>query len=206
MYAFIEGSVQEKGVNSITILTASGVAYEIYCTQNTLANAPSKGENMRVYTYLSVREDAMDLMGFSCKEEKEMFLLLISVSGIGSKTAIAILGAISFKDLSLAIATEDITALSRAPGVGKKTAQRIALELKDKLGSISFAQSMDDMADIVHSSQKSSAGNEAILALQGLGYTQQEAYSAVKAAVKQLDAEAQADDIVRLALRGMMKG
>lgn len=206
MYAFIEGSVQEKGANSITILTASGVAYEIYCTQNTLANAPSKGENMRVYTYLSVREDAMDLMGFSCKEEKEMFLLLISVSGIGSKTAIAILGAISFKDLSLAIATEDITALSRAPGVGKKTAQRIALELKDKLGSISFAQSMDDMADIVHSSQKSSAGNEAILALQGLGYTQQEAYSAVKAAVKQLDAEAQADDIVRLALRGMMKG
>lgn len=206
MYAFIEGSVQEKGANSITILTASGVAYEIYCTQNTLANAPSKGENMRVYTYLSVREDAMDLMGFSCKEEKEMFLLLISVSGIGSKTAIGILGAISFKDLSLAIATEDITALSRAPGVGKKTAQRIALELKDKLGSISFAQSMDDMADIVHSSQKSSAGNEAILALQGLGYTQQEAYSAVKAAVKQLDAEAQADDIVRLALRGMMKG
>lgn len=206
MYAFIEGSVQEKGANSITILTASGVAYEIYCTQNTLANAPSKGENMRVYTYLSVREDAMDLMGFSCKEEKEMFLLLISVSGIGSKTAIGILGAISFKDLSLAIATEDITALSRAPGVGKKTAQRIALELKDKLGSISFAQSMDDMTDIVHSSQKSSAGNEAILALQGLGYTQQEAYSAVKAAVKQLDAEAQADDIVRLALRGMMKG
>lgn len=206
MYAFIEGSVQEKGANSITILTASGVAYEIYCTQNTLANAPSKGENMRIYTYLSVREDAMDLMGFSCKEEKEMFLLLISVSGIGSKTAIGILGAISFKDLSLAIATEDITALSRAPGVGKKTAQRIALELKDKLGSISFAQSMDDMTDIVHSSQKSSAGNEAILALQGLGYTQQEAYSAVKAAVKQLDAEAQADDIVRLALRGMMKG
>ena len=132
MYAFIEGKVCEKNAGEL-ILLAGGVGYQINCSMNTLAAAPALGETMRCYTYLSVREDAMELFGFASREEKRMFLSLTGVSGVGPKMALALLGSMPLKDLNLAILLGDVTALSRAPGIGKKTAQRIALELKDKV-------------------------------------------------------------------------
>ena len=132
MYAFIEGQVCEKANNSLVLL-ASGIGWQINCSMSTLQAAPAVGETMRCYTYLSVREDAMELFGFATREEKELFLLLTSVSGIGPKTALGVLGSMPVRDLNLAILLGDVNALSRAPGIGKKTAQRITLELKDRI-------------------------------------------------------------------------
>ena len=205
MYAFIEGIIEDKTANSL-VVSANGVGYEILCTQNTLVKAPKIGESMRVYTYLSVREDAMELMGFWSKEEKEMFLLLRSVSGIGSKSAISILSSINLNELTSAIVMEDIGLLSKAPGIGKKTAQRIALELKDKVSKAGFASGSDDGFSTLDTNTVKGASDEAMLALQALGYTQQEAYSAVRSVKKELKEDAKPDDIVRIALRGMMKG
>ena len=132
MYAFIEGTVCEKA-NGCLVLQAGGVGWQLSCSNNTLMAAPALGETMRCFTFLSVREDALELFGFATREEKEMFLQLTSVSGIGPKTALGVLGAMPLRDLNLAILLGDVNALSRAPGIGKKTAQRIALELKDKI-------------------------------------------------------------------------
>ena len=200
MYAFIEGQVCEKGMHELVIL-AGGVGYRIACSMNTLQAAPSVGETMRCHTILSVREDAMELFGFASREEKQMFQSLTSISGVGPKMALAILGSMPLKELNLAILLGDVTALSRAPGVGKKTAQRIALELKDKV-------SQDDISAVSGSAPAAAAvavgaqdnRAEALEALQALGYTPAEARNAVSQ-VK--NADASVDEIIRLALRGM---
>ena len=125
MYAYLKGIVADKGQNEL-VLDVGGVGYLLSVSMTTLQETPPIGESMKAYTYLSVREDAMDLFGFATQEEKTMFLKLLGVSGIGPKLALAILGAMPLRDLTLAIVMGDVTALSRAPGVGKKTAQRIA--------------------------------------------------------------------------------
>lgn len=203
MYAFIEGQVTEKQANEL-VLSVQGVGYQIMCTQAALAMVPPKGEYIRVYTWLSVREDALELFGFASKEERSMFLSLNAVSGIGPRTALNVLNSMPLKDLTLAILTEDIQTLSRAPGVGKKTAQRIALELKDRLSKDSAAFSVN-IPGFESASAAGDAISEAILALQGLGYSQSEAAMAISKAHQQ-GAGDKADDLVRLALRGMMKG
>ena len=124
MYAYLKGIVADKGQNEL-VLDVGGVGYLLSVSMTTLQETPPIGESMKVYTYLSVREDAMDLFGFATQEEKTMFLKLLGVSGIGPKLALAILGAMPLRDLTLAIVMGDVTTLSRAPGVGKKTAQRI---------------------------------------------------------------------------------
>ena len=205
MYAYIEGAVTEKTPATL-VIDAGGVGYEILCTASALSSAPARGETMRVYTWLSVREDAMELLGFCSYEEKAMFLRLTGVSGIGPRTALAILGSMPLRDLTMAVMTDDIATLMRAPGIGKKTAQRLVLELKDKL-------SVGDMDGAVllpgtqsGDSAPQGAVSEAILALQSLGYTQNEAARAVSAACKAGAGEERADELVRLALRGIMKG
>lgn len=205
MYAYIEGKLADKTLNTL-VVDAGGVGYEITCTQSALTNAPQLNEAVRVYTYLSVREDAMELLGFQSADEKRMFLRLTSVSGIGPKTALGILGAMPLKDLTLALMTGDIAMLSRAPGIGKKTAQRLALELKDKLSADDFSVSAVPGVLMEEQSTAQGAVGEAIAALQSLGYTQQEAARAVSAACKNGADDTKADDMVRIALRGMMKG
>ena len=198
MYAFIEGKVCEKNAGEL-ILLAGGVGYQINCSMNTLAAAPALGETMRCYTYLSVREDAMELFGFASREEKRMFLSLTGVSGVGPKMALALLGSMPLKELNLAILLGNVTALSRAPGIGKKTAQRIALELKDKVSqedvsavSVGGAAPVQPMAaDCV---------TEALEALQALGYTPAEARNAVQSVRDQSD---KTDELIKLALRSM---
>lgn len=197
MYAYLKGTVADKGLNEL-VLDVQGVGYLLSVSMTTLQDAPPAGESMKVYTYLSVREDAMELYGFSSREEKAMFLKLLSISGIGPKLALAILGSMPLRDLSLAIVTGEVTALSRAPGVGKKTAQRIALELKEKVSEGDFAA-----APTAHTSftpVQEDAATEALAALQALGYTAQEAARAISQVRGQSD---KANDLVRLALRNM---
>ena len=197
MYAFIEGEVCEKVNGSLTLL-AGGVGYLLNCSNNTLQAAPALGEKMRCYTFLSVREDAMELFGFATREEKELFTQLTSVSGIGPKVALSILGAMPLRDLTLAIVTGDTASLSRAPGVGKKTAQRIALELKEKVDESDLSYVPANVGPITPIQED--AAQEALAALQALGYTAGEAAKAVSQVRGQSDS---ANELVRLALRNM---
>ena len=199
MYAFIEGQVCEKENGSLVLL-AAGVGWQLNCSNNTLQAAPPQGEKMRCYTVLSVREDAMELYGFATKEEKRMFLQLTSISGVGSKTALGILGSMPLRDLSLAILLGDVNALSRAPGVGKKTAQRIALELKDKVSQADVSSQADPAGRAAALPDQADHVMEAIEALTALGYSSTEARNAVSRVKDQSD---QAEELIRLALRSM---
>ena len=201
MYAFIEGEVCEKVNCSLTLL-AGGVGYQLNCSNNTLMAAPSLGEKMRCYTFLSVREDAMELFGFATREEKELFLQLTSVSGIGPKTALGLLGSMPLRELNLAILLGDVNALSRAPGIGKKTAQRIALELKDKISQADVSAAAGGEIPAAASAVFSGAdsASEAVEALIALGYSSTEARTAVSQIRGQADTP---EDLIRLALRAM---
>lgn len=197
MYAYLNGIVAEKGQNTL-VIDVNGVGYLLSVSMNTLQETPPAGEKMKVYTYLSVREDAMELFGFASREEREMYLRLLSVSGIGPKVALSILGAMPLRDLTLAIVTGDVTSLSRAPGVGKKTAQRLALELKDKVeqSDLDYAPTASGAFTPV----QEDAAQEALAALQALGYTAAEAARAIGQVRGQSDS---ANELVRLALRSM---
>ena len=201
MYSYIRGIVAEKGHNEV-VIEAGGVGYLLTCSMNTMQDVPPKGDEMRMHTWLSVREDAMELFGFATREERTMFLRLTSISGIGPRTALGMLGSMPLRDLTLAIVTGDTAALSRAPGIGKKTAQRIALELKEKITADDF-ESMPDGAKPAFPVQnmQEDAFAEALLALQSLGYSNGEAVKALGAVRGQSD---KADELVRLALRSMM--
>ena len=198
MYAYLNGKVAEKGPNSL-VIDVNGVGYLLSVSMNTLQETPPVGESMKVYTVLSVREDAMELFGFATQEEKRMFSRLLAVSGIGPKVALSILGSMPLRDLTLAIVTGDITALSRAPGVGKKTAQRIALELKEKVDESDLTASAAVPSGSFSPVQEDAA-QEALAALQSLGYTAAEAAKAVSQVRGQSDS---ANELVRLALRNM---
>ena len=198
MYAFIEGQVCEKNAGELVLL-AGGVGYSLACSMTTLQEAPAAGEVMRCYTYLSVREDAMILYGFATKEERSMFLQLTGITGVGAKSALGILSSMPLRELNLAILLGDVAALSRAPGVGKKIAQRIALELKDKISQADVnapaagaaTPALDLSADAV---------TEALEALQALGYTPVEARNALTQVRDKAD---KPDELIKLALRQM---
>ncbi len=200
MYAFIEGQVVEK-TNNTLVLLAGGVGYLLNCSMSTIAAAPQTGEVMRCHTWLSVREDAMELFGFASKEEKQLFLLLTGVNGVGPKMALALLSTLSASDLRLAIIMEDDKTLARAPGVGKKIAQRITLELKDMLGQFEVSGgSQPAAANVPAAAAPADNFAQAMAALTGLGYTPAEARDALQ---KIDNKEAPADELLRLALRSM---
>jgi len=202
MIAIMQGAVVEKGDGEVVLLTNGGVGYRLMCSMNTLSAVPGVGAQCKLYTHLAVREDAMELYGFDAREEREMFQRLVSVSGIGPRTALFTLGSMPLSDLRLAILTGDIIALSRAPGIGKKTAQRITLELKDRLAQDALASGvgMDEivLADIDQAPQD--ALGEALQALKALGYSPQEAAAALKGLAGKAETT---DEMIRLALRNM---
>ena len=196
MYAHIEGAVAEKGADHI-VLDAGGVGYLLTVSSAALAACPPAGQRMKLYTVLSVREDAMELFGFYSREEKSMFERLRGVSGVGPRTALAILSSLSVRDLTIALAGGDADSLTRAPGVGKKLAQRIAMELRDKITDAELKGE-----GIAPSVQPKAEGPEAeaVSALIALGYTSQEAARAVASAAK---GGGTANDIIFRALREM---
>lgn len=196
MYAHIEGIVAEKDQDSI-VLDANGVGYLLNVSGATLSVAPAVGERMKLYCVLNVREDAMELCGFYSREEKKMYERLRSVSGVGSRTALQVLSAMSVRDLSIALLSGDAAALTRVPGIGKKTAQRLLLELKDKVDDDQIT------AQATSISPKVNAGGpeaEAIAALISLGYSSSEAAKAVSQVAEQTN---EADKMIFLALRGL---
>lgn len=195
MFAHIEGRVDEKRAGEL-VLDAGGVGFLLLCSASTLAAAPAKGERMRCYTHLSVREDAMELFGFASREELAMFRRLSSVTGVGPRTALGILSTLSVRELSLALITGDAASLARSPGVGKKTAQRLILELKDKI-----EQADVDMASgAVPLPANADIATEAVQALMALGYSSAEASRAVS---KVREAADTADALILLALKGL---
>ena len=195
MYAHIEGIVAEKTADAI-VLDAGGVGYLLSVSGATLQMAPAVGERMKLYCVLSVREDAMELFGFYSREEKAMYERLKGVSGVGPRTALSILSAMSVRDLSLALVSGDANALTRVPGIGKKTAQRLVLELKDKVEESQITGGGAGVAP------KPSGGPEAeaVAALTALGYSASEAARAVAQVAGKSD---KTDELIFLALKSL---
>jgi Holliday junction DNA helicase RuvA len=200
MFYSLTGTVVHYDAQSVAV-NCGGVAFNCQTSLNTLKQVAKKGEEITVYTYLNVREDALDLFGFSTERELDCFKLLISISGIGPKMALAILSVLSPDELSLAIASGDYKVIATAQGIGAKKAQRIVMELKDKVTSESLGDIFD--ASAVEIADASSSGNtaEAIAALTMLGYSQSEAASAVSKTDKTLSVE----EIIKQALKLLVK-
>ena len=175
MFAHISGIVAEKNVDSI-VIDAGGIGFLLNVSAATLSSAPAVGEKFKLYTVFNVREDAMELCGFATREEKRMYERLRTVGGVGSKLALQALSNLSVRDLSLALVTGDAGVLCRVPGIGKKLAQRLVLELKDKVDDSQLASSSAAV-------QPKSSGmeSEAIAALLALGFSAAEASKAVSA-------------------------
>lgn len=135
MISFLVGVIEEKNEESV-VLDVNGVGYELAISKNTFLTLPAQGETIKLLTFMSVREDGVSLYGFSGKEEKDLFLKLTTVSGIGPKMAMSVLSGLTLSDLIIAIIKEDLRTLSSIKGLGKKTAERMCLELKDKLSPV----------------------------------------------------------------------
>lgn len=195
MIAHIDGKVAEKRQGEL-VLDTQGIGFLLNCSANTLAAAPAVGERMRCYTQLNVREDAMELFGFATREERSMFVRLCGVSGIGPRSALAILSSLSLHNLSVALVTGDVAALSRAPGIGKKTAQRLILELKDKVEQADVSGA--GMAPLPEGA--ADAVQEAVAALVALGYSNLEAQRAI---ARVRDQAQTTDALILLALKNM---
>ena len=179
MFSYIKGKLAEKAKDYV-VIDVSGIGFKIYTSANSLADPSiSKGESVTFYTYMYIKEGIMDLYGFSTKEELSLFELLITVSGVGAKGAVAVLSIAPPSKISLCIISDDSATIKKANGIGPKTAQRICLELKDKIKNEDIISSSTDAflpADITGAG---SARADAISALAVLGYTQQEAQRAV---------------------------
>lgn len=175
MFAHISGIVAEKNVDSV-VIDAGGIGFLLNVSAATLSSAPAVGEKFKLYTVFNVREDAMELCGFATREEKRMYERLRTVGGVGSKLALQALSTLSVRDLSLALVTGDAGVLCRVPGIGKKLAQRLVLELKDKVDDSQLTSSSAAV-------QPKSSGmeSEAIAALLALGFSAAEASKAVSA-------------------------
>lgn len=199
MYYFIRGRLAAKGENFV-VVEASGVGYMIYTSLSGVERSGQIGSEVTMYTYLNVREDAMELYGFATLEEKTMFMRLISVSGVGPKAALALLSIASPSRIAGAIITDDEKLLTRASGVGPKAARRIILELKDKLEPSELGVETSD-GDITGSEVLTDSRAEALSALVVLGYGASEA----KSALAGLDKELPTEDLIKKALSALMK-
>lgn len=184
---------------SFAVIETGGVGYRCSTTTYTLSQLPPMGSQTTLYTYLYVREDLLELFGFSSTEELESFKLLITVSGVGPKVALSILSGTTPNRLMLSIAAADVKAL-RVPGVGPKIAQRIILELKDKVGNEGLSAAVRG-AEFSTTTAAPSAQSEAISALVTLGYGQTDA----AAAVSRLDSSLPAEELIKLALKKLSR-
>lgn len=181
MIAFVRGTAVDMTDNSV-IVEAGGIGYEIYMTGTDLSQI-HMGEEVKIHTYFNVREDAMQLYGFRSKDDLQMFKLLLGVNGVGPKAAVGVLAGITADELRFAILSDDVKTLSKAPGIGKKTAQKLILELKDKM-------KLEDAFELklAHEQEKAVAGlgeisdgrQEAVEALVALGYSSTDALRAVR--------------------------
>ena len=199
MFYYVNGTVAEIETG-LAVIDCSGVGYACATTNYTLSQL-KKGERAKLYTYLNVREDAMEMFGFASQSELRSFKMLIGVSGVGPKAALSILSSTTPQQLSMAVVMGDEKALTAAPGIGKKIAQRIILELKDKLIKEQGGFEAGSGAAVAMPAQNNKAG-EAAAALAVLGYGSQE----ISAALKGIDMDAlPLEEIIRQSLKKMVK-
>lgn len=192
MLSFIKGKVIATDENAI-VLENNGIGFEINVSSNTFVQTAGKAEAM-LYTYLHVKEDGIALYGFSTDEERKMFLNLITVSGVGPKVALNILSGISPRDLAVSIASQDSSMLQRVKGIGKKTAERIILELKEKVAGEAFSRAPEAVP-------MQGSAREALEALSALGLKRSECMDAMKRALE--EGAATTEEIIHAALRNM---
>lgn len=201
MIGKLKGVVDEIAEDHV-IIDVHGVGYVVFCSARTLGNLPSAGEATILLIETYVREDSLRLFGFATSLEREWFRLLQSVQGVGAKVALAILGALTPSELANAIALRDLAMLSRAPGVGKKMAERLVTELKNKapafagdaFGSMGLKQELGEAV-------AATAVSDAVSALANLGYSREQAANAVAAAIKQVGDDADSAKLIRLGLK-----
>ncbi|NLX70157.1 MAG: Holliday junction branch migration protein RuvA [Clostridiales bacterium] len=198
MFAYLKGTLVEVESQQKIVVDVQGVGYLITVPTSLISKLPPRGNEIKVYVYLGVRQDGMELYGFLSREDKLMFEKLISVSGIGPKAAISIMSALTSTQLALAIATGDVKTLSTAPGVGKKTSQRIILELKEKIEK----EALDTLNVSVELPAEQGMEKEAVQALMALGYQTIEARQAV---IHVKDQAQDTAELVRLALKALDK-
>lgn len=198
MFAYIKGTLEEKG-NGYVIVEAGGIGYKIFMSNNSIGILGELKQIVKVHTYYYVREDNISLYGFTTKEELSMFELLLSVSGIGAKSAITMLSNIEPSEFALAVITNDIKKLTKIPGVGNKSAQRIVLELKDKLKA---DNELSKSEEIISQIEKDDILDEATAALQILGYTRRD----IEDVYKKIDRTSMStEEVIRAALRYLGK-
>lgn len=193
MIGRIQGILLQKNPPQL-LVDCQGVGYEIDVPMSTFYNLPSVGEKVTLFTHLAIREDAHVLYGFGSLDERALFRQLIRISGVGARTALALLSGLSVNDMSQAVALQDASRLTSIPGIGKKTAERLLLELKGKLetgslGAVSGTIQNDSMADIQN-------------ALLALGYSEKETILAIK----QVPADCSVSDGIKMALKALSKG
>jgi len=200
MIAFLKGTVVEKGLQGI-VIDVGGVGYDVMMSTNCLVKVPAEGKETSVYTYLHVREDIMQLFGFCGKGEKELFEQLISVSGIGPKVALAILSAFSINTFKKAVLSNDVDLITAIPGIGKKSAQRLILELKERISipQLEVAGSLQNGAVV------QSVHAEAREALIKLGYSAAEANASLEAFPYGSE-EVTTEELVKYALKNLVGG
>ena len=198
MIACVEGIVDERSENACVVRTAGGVGYEVNLPSQTLSKLPERGATIRLYTCLITREDAQELFGFESWEERQTFLILVSISKVGARTALAILSTFRPSDLRSLVVEDDALLLTQVPGIGKKTAQHIFLELKYKLK----AENMP-----VTGTGSSAAGGvfkDALQGLASLGYTENEAIPALKS-VLQEEPDLNVSEALRATLKALAR-
>lgn len=193
MIGRLSGILLEKNPPQL-LVDVNGVGYEVEVPMSTFYNLPETGAKVTLLTQFVVREDAQLLYGFLSQRERETFRQLVKISGIGAKSALGILSGLSVDDLAHAVAAQDAALLTRIPGIGKKTAERLLLELRDKLTTSATAA-------ILSGGATPSGGNDVLNALLALGYNEREA----NAAIKQLPADSSVSDGIRLALKSLSR-
>lgn len=203
MISYIKGRLADIFADRV-ILENQGIGYEILVPGSLTGRMPLIGEEVQLHTYLYVREDALMLYGFFKREDLEIFKLLIGVSGIGPKGALAILSVITPSQLRLAVAVEDAKAITAAPGIGLKTAKKLIIELKDKLKTETEGADMNAVGATEIPARESANGQDAIEALAALGYGRSEAAAAVRKAAEKLPQEADVESLLKHALTDLL--
>ena len=200
MIAYIEGRLAEVMEDAALLVTGGGVGYEVFMPGHFLSRLPKRGEEMFCYTVTVVREDALELYGFPTWDERQTFITLTSISRIGSKTALAILTVYRPDDLRDLVAGDDVAALTRVPGIGKKTAQQLFLELKYKL-------KMDDTVSLptVTLGQAGAVARDGVAGLVNLGYAEEEAARVVKTILAE-EPDLDVSGLLRASLKALGKG
>lgn len=200
MYAYIKGSLEVKTKGYI-VIEANGIGYKIFMSETAIEKLGEIGETVKVHTYLKVKEDEMSLYGFNSNEELRMFELLLSVSGIGAKIAIGMLSNITPSSFALAVTTNDVAKIKSLPGIGPKGAQRIILELKDKIKTQEIPEKVESNSQDNSQTVDNTVKTEAVTALQVLGYSKKE----IEKALENIDLNISVEDMIKQGLKNLAR-